>query len=108
MLVSAPVKRALDEMRYESPTPIQELVVEPLLNGEDVVGQAQTGTGKTAGFGIPIAEFVDAREPFVQALGPRADAGAGAAGHGRGRGDLQIPPARRWRPSTAERASGRR
>ena len=68
VLVSAPIKRALDEMRYESPTPIQELVVEPLLNGEDVVGQAQTGTGKTAGFGIPIAELVDAREPFVQAL----------------------------------------
>ena len=68
MLVSAPIKRALDEMRYESPTPIQELVVEPLLDGEDVVGQAQTGTGKTAGFGIPIAELVDAREPFVQAL----------------------------------------
>ena len=68
VLVSEPVKRALDEMRYESPTPIQELVVEPLLNGEDVVGQAQTGTGKTAGFGIPIAELVDAREPFVQAL----------------------------------------
>ena len=68
VLVSAPVKRALDEMRYESPTPIQELVIEPLLNGEDVVGQAQTGTGKTAGFGIPIAERVDAREPFVQAL----------------------------------------
>ena len=68
VLVSAPVKRALDEMRYESPTPIQELVIEPLLNGEDVVGQAQTGTGKTAGFGIPIAELVDAREPFVQAI----------------------------------------
>ena len=68
VLVSAPIKRALDEMRYESPTPIQELVIEPLLNGEDIVGQAQTGTGKTAGFGIPIAELVDAREPFVQAI----------------------------------------
>ena len=68
VLVSAPVKRALDEMRYESPTPIQELVIDPLLNGEDIVGQAQTGTGKTAGFGIPIAELVDAREPFVQAI----------------------------------------
>ncbi len=68
VLVSAPVKRALDEMRYESPTPIQELVIDPLLNGEDIVGQAQTGTGKTAGFGIPIAELVDAREPFVQSI----------------------------------------
>lgn len=68
VLVSAPIKRALDEMRYESPTPIQELVIDPLLNGQDIVGQAQTGTGKTAGFGIPIAELVDAREPFVQAI----------------------------------------
>ncbi|MDE2837982.1 MAG: DEAD/DEAH box helicase [Chloroflexota bacterium] len=68
VLVSEPVKRALDHMRYESPTPIQELVIDPLLNGEDVVGQAQTGTGKTAGFGIPIAELVDAREAFVQAI----------------------------------------
>ena len=68
MLVSEPVKRALDEMQYTSPTPIQELVIEPLLNGADIVGQAQTGTGKTAGFGIPIAELVDARATFVQAI----------------------------------------
>lgn len=66
--VSAPVARALDEMGYAEPTPIQELVVGPLLNGADIVGQAQTGTGKTAGFGIPIAEAVDAREPHVQAI----------------------------------------
>ena len=66
--VSEPVALALEEMGYASPTPIQELVIEPLLNGADLVGQAQTGTGKTAGFGIPITETTDARERFAQAL----------------------------------------
>jgi ATP-dependent RNA helicase DeaD len=55
-------------MGYEAPTPIQEIVIDPLLNGQDLVGQAQTGTGKTAGFGIPIAEVVNARDSHVQAL----------------------------------------
>ena len=55
-------------MGYAEPTPIQKLVIEPLMSGADIVGQAQTGTGKTAGFGIPIAETTDARERFVQAI----------------------------------------
>lgn len=67
-MVSAPVARALEEMGYETPTPIQELVIDPLLRGLDLVGQAQTGTGKTAGFGIPIAELVDSRQGYVQAI----------------------------------------
>ena len=67
-MVSPPVARALADLGYETPTPIQTLVLEPLLAGEDVVGQAQTGTGKTAGFGIPIAETVDGREGYVQAI----------------------------------------
>ena len=66
--VSEPIALALEEMGYASPTPIQELVIEPLLSGADIVGQAQTGTGKTAGFGIPIAEMTDARDRFPQAL----------------------------------------
>ena len=55
-------------MDYQSPTPIQEQIIQPLLDGKDVVAQAQTGTGKTAGFGIPIAELVDGREGYVQAI----------------------------------------
>jgi len=55
-------------MGYEAPTPIQELVVAPMLEGLDLVGQAQTGTGKTAGFGIPLAEVVDGAELYVQAI----------------------------------------
>ena len=66
--VSEPIALALEEMGYASPTPIQELVIEPLLSGADIIGQAQTGTGKTAGFGIPIAEMTDARDRFPQAL----------------------------------------
>ncbi len=66
--VSAPVARALADMGYETPTPIQEEVIAPMLEGIDLVGQAQTGTGKTAGFGIPIAENVDGSDKFVQAI----------------------------------------
>jgi ATP-dependent RNA helicase DeaD len=55
-------------MGYQAPTPIQEQIVEPMVEGKDVVAQAQTGTGKTAGFGIPLAELVDGREGHVQAI----------------------------------------
>ena len=68
VMVSAPVARALAEMGYTSPTPIQEAVIGPMLSGIDLVGQAQTGTGKTAGFGIPLAEQVDGADGYVQAI----------------------------------------
>ena len=50
---------ALSHLGYTSPTPIQEQAVPPLLEGRDVIGQAQTGTGKTAAFGLPMIQFVD-------------------------------------------------
>jgi ATP-dependent RNA helicase DeaD len=56
--VSEPVERALTAMGYEEPSPIQTLVAPHLLQGRDLVGQAQTGTGKTAAFGIPIVEAI--------------------------------------------------
>ena len=59
---------ALREVGYESPSPIQEQAIPPLLEGRDVIGQAQTGTGKTAAFGLPIMEYVDPRVAEVQAL----------------------------------------
>jgi ATP-dependent RNA helicase DeaD len=62
------VLRALDAMGYERPTEIQERVIPLLLAGRDVIGQAQTGTGKTAAFGIPIVERADPERPEVQAL----------------------------------------
>jgi ATP-dependent RNA helicase DeaD len=59
---------ALRDVGYESPSPIQEEAIPALLQGRDVIGQAQTGTGKTAAFGLPIMEYIDASEPTVQAL----------------------------------------
>jgi ATP-dependent RNA helicase DeaD len=60
--------QALRDVGYESPSPIQEQAIPALLQGRDVIGQAQTGTGKTAAFGLPIMEYIDATEPNVQAL----------------------------------------
>jgi ATP-dependent RNA helicase DeaD len=60
--------RALAEVGYQSPSPIQEEAIPPLLSGRDVIGQAQTGTGKTAAFGLPILEYLDTKLGEVQAL----------------------------------------
>ena len=59
---------ALRDVGYESPSPIQEQAIPALLEGRDVIGQAQTGTGKTAAFGLPLLEYIDPSEPSVQAL----------------------------------------
>jgi len=66
--VSAPVDHALVDMGYQTPTPIQERVIPIVRQGQDVVGQAQTGTGKTAAFGVPIVETVDQGSRHPQAL----------------------------------------
>ncbi len=55
-------------MGYREPTPIQAEVIPLVQTGQDVVGQAQTGTGKTASFGIPLVEMVDTQSPHIQAL----------------------------------------
>ena len=66
--VSEETLKALADMGFTAPTPIQALAVPPMLEGKDVIGQAQTGTGKTAAFGIPMVEKVDASDRSVQAL----------------------------------------
>lgn len=62
------VAQALTEMGFEEPTPIQQQTVPLLQEGRDVIGQAQTGTGKTAAFGIPIVEMANTKYGGVQAL----------------------------------------
>jgi len=66
--LSEPLARALDEMGYDGPTEIQAVAIPVLLSGRDVVGQAQTGTGKTAAFGIPMIEMLDPELVEVQAI----------------------------------------
>src|SRR5271155_4725481 len=60
--------KAVRGVGYEAPSPIQEQAIPALLEGRDVIGQAQTGTGKTAAFGLPIMEYIDPSEQSVQAL----------------------------------------
>jgi len=66
------VLRALDAVGYEHPTPIQNRTIPPLLAGQDVLGQAQTGTGKTAAFALPLLSRLDpgVRAPQVLVLTP--------------------------------------
>jgi ATP-dependent RNA helicase DeaD len=59
---------AIRDVGYEAPSPIQDQAIPPLLRGADVIGQAQTGSGKTAAFGLPMLQYVDPSEPEVQAL----------------------------------------
>jgi ATP-dependent RNA helicase DeaD len=66
--LSRPLLDALHHLGYESPTPIQEQAIPELLRGHDVIGQAQTGTGKTAAFGLPLLEYIDTDLEEVQAL----------------------------------------
>jgi ATP-dependent RNA helicase DeaD len=66
--LSDKVLKALDDMGFEEPSPIQEHAIPKLLEGKDVIGQAQTGTGKTAAFAVPIVERLDPKVRSVQAL----------------------------------------
>ena len=60
--------RAVTELGFENMTPIQEQAIPVLLEGRDVIGQAQTGTGKTAAFGIPLLQSIDPEDRSLQAV----------------------------------------
>ncbi len=66
--VPATIARAIESMGFVTPTEVQARSIPPLRRGEDLIGQAQTGTGKTAAFGIPIVEKVEPSGRYVQAL----------------------------------------
>ena len=66
--LSEDIQKALDELGFEDPTPIQEQAIPELLGGSDVIGQAQTGTGKTAAFGLPLLQYLDPESDETQAI----------------------------------------
>ena len=68
MALSDPVLKALSELGYELPTPIQALAIPHLVEGRDIIGQAQTGTGKTAAFGLPLLDKIELDKAVPQLL----------------------------------------
>ncbi|MEW9677261.1 DEAD/DEAH box helicase [Lentibacillus sp. L22] len=66
--VSQPIMKALEKMGFEESTPIQAETIPLAMQGKDVIGQAQTGTGKTAAFGIPMIEKIDKSVRKIQGL----------------------------------------
>jgi len=66
--LSDEVLKSIEEIGFKKPTEIQEKTINLILEGKNVVAQAQTGTGKTGAFGIPIVEMIDPKNPNPQAL----------------------------------------
>lgn len=66
--ISENIKKAISEMGFTVPTLIQEQAIPYILEGKDIIGQAQTGTGKTAAFAIPILDLIDLTDRRIQAL----------------------------------------
>ena len=81
--LSEDVLRGIKDLGFEKPSPIQAQSIMPLLQGRDVIGQAQTGTGKTAAFGIPMVESIDLLDRRVQGLvlAPTRELAIQIAGH---------------------------
>lgn len=66
--ISSDIKKAVADMGFEEPSPIQEKAIPQILDGKDVTGQAQTGTGKTAAFGIPAIEMIETDNKKLQVV----------------------------------------
>lgn len=66
--LSESLMKAINRMGFEEATPIQAETIPLGLQNKDVIGQAQTGTGKTAAFGIPLVEKIDPASPNIQAI----------------------------------------
>ncbi len=94
--LSDSVLNSLSDMGFEEPTPIQKVAIPPILNGRDIVGQAQTGTGKTAAFGIPIIEMGKrSKVPYAIVLVPTRELAVQVAQElnkiGQKKGILSVP-----------------
>ena len=63
--LSEELLKSINELGFEKPTPIQENIIPVILEGYDVIGQAQTGTGKTAAFSIPVLDMVGVFKYFT-------------------------------------------
>ncbi len=68
LALSKPLLKALNEVGYETPSPIQAQTIPLLLEGRDIIGQAQTGTGKTAAFALPLLSRLDLKQKSPQVL----------------------------------------
>ena len=66
--LSEEVQKAIDDLGFEEATPIQAQSIPHILTGRDIIGQAQTGTGKTCAFGIPAIEMLDTEDENIQVL----------------------------------------
>jgi len=66
--LSDKIQKAINDMGFIEMTPIQEQVIPYIMEGKDLIGQAQTGTGKTAAFGIPVLEMIDAEDENLQTV----------------------------------------
>ena len=71
LALSEPIQRALRENDYTTPSPIQEMTIPHVLDGHDVMGCAQTGTGKTAAFALPILEYLSKNKRQRERKAPR-------------------------------------
>ena len=68
MELSNEILKAVADLGFEEATPIQAMAIPRMMTGIDIIGQAQTGTGKTAAFGIPLLEKIDPKSKNVQAI----------------------------------------
>ena len=71
--LDAKILRAVTDMGFEAASPIQAKAIPLEIEGKDIIGQAQTGTGKTAAFGIPLLQKIDPKNSFRQSCSARRE-----------------------------------
>ena len=105
--LDAAIVTVLEELGYEEPTPIQRDAIPALLAGRDLLGQAATGTGKTAAFALPLLQRALARKAGSQRPGAAGARPHPRAGHAGGGGAAQATAAAWARASCRSTAASR-